>query len=77
MKLRAYRTTTQVRPCVEDERRAHSEKNAHCGNTLEKKRWNDAYRRDMTEVVLKGDNTTNTAAWRYMINNIYYTGDPG
>ena len=33
-----YRKTTQVvRPCDEDERGAHSEKNARCGHTREKK----------------------------------------
>ena len=34
-----YRKTTQVvRPCDEDERGAHSEKNARCGNTRQKKK---------------------------------------
>ena len=34
-----YRKTTQVvRPCDEDERGAHSEKNARCGHTRDEKR---------------------------------------
>ena len=37
-------------------------------------RWKDACKRDMTEVGLKEDNTTNRAAWRNTI--ISYTGDP-
>ena len=37
-------------------------------------RWKDACKRDMTEVGLKEDNTTNRAAWRNKI--ISYTGDP-
>ena len=36
--------------------------------------WKDACKRDMTEVGLKEDNTTNRAAWRNKI--ISYTGDP-
>ena len=37
-------------------------------------RWKDACKKDMTEVVLKKDKTTNRAAWRNTI--ISYTGDP-
>ena len=37
-------------------------------------RWKDACKRDMTEVGLKEDKTTNRAAWRNTI--ISYTGDP-
>ena len=37
-------------------------------------RWKDACKRDMSEVGLKEDNTTNRAAWRNKI--ISYTGDP-
>ena len=37
-------------------------------------RWKDACKRDMTDVGLKEDNTTNRAAWRNTI--ISYTGDP-
>ena len=37
-------------------------------------RWKDACKRDMLEVGLKEDNTTNRAALRYKI--ISYTGDP-
>ena len=34
-----YRTTTEVvRPCEENEMGAHSEKNARCGHTSEKKK---------------------------------------
>ena len=34
-----YRKTTEVvRPCEENERGAHSEKNARCGHTREKKK---------------------------------------
>ena len=36
-------------------------------------RWKDACKRDMTEVGLKEDNTTNRAAWRNKI--ISYSGD--
>ena len=36
-------------------------------------RWKDACKRDMAEVVLKEDKTTNRAAWRNTI--ISYTGD--
>ena len=36
---RNYRKTTEVvRPCEENERGAHSEKNVRCGHTGEKKR---------------------------------------
>ena len=35
-----YRKTTEVvRPCEENERGAHSEKNARCGHTRETKEW--------------------------------------
>ena len=37
-------------------------------------RWKEACKRDMTEVDLKEDKTTNRAAWRNTI--ISYTGDP-
>ena len=37
-------------------------------------RWKDACKRNMTEVGLKEDKTTNRAAWRNTI--ISYTGDP-
>ena len=37
-------------------------------------RWKDACKRDMTEIGLKEDNTTNRAAWRNTI--IRYTGEP-
>ena len=37
-------------------------------------RWKDACKRDMTEVGVKEDNTTNRAEWRNNINS--YTGDP-
>ena len=37
-------------------------------------RWKAACKRDMTEVGLKDDKTTNRAAWRNKIIN--YTGDP-
>ena len=36
-------------------------------------RWKDACKRDMTELGMKEDNTTNRAAWRNKI--ISYTGD--
>ena len=32
-----YRNRRVVRPCEENERRTHSEKNARCGHTREKK----------------------------------------
>ena len=76
-----YRKTTEVvRPCEENERGAHSEKNARCGNTREKKKRaaKPKMARRMQErhdrVGLKEDNTTNRAAWRNKI--ISYTGDP-
>ena len=34
-------TTEVVRPCEENERGAHSEKNARCGHTREKKKMTD------------------------------------
>ena len=37
-------------------------------------RWKYACKRDMTEVGLKEDNTTNRAAWRKKLHS--YTGDP-
>ena len=37
-------------------------------------RWKDVCRRDMREVGLKQDNTTNRAAWKKKL--ISYTGDP-
>ena len=37
-------------------------------------RWQDACKRDMTEVGLKEDTTTHRTAWRNKI--ISYTGDP-
>ena len=37
-------------------------------------RWKDAGKRDMTEVGLKVDNTTNRAEWKNKL--ISYTGDP-
>ena len=72
-----------VRPCEENERGAHSEKNVRCGHTGERRRgrpnlrWKDASfacKRDMTEVGLKEDNTTNRAEWKKKL--ISYTGDP-
>ena len=68
--------------CEENERGAHSisEKNVRCGHTSEKRRgrpnlrWKDACKRDMTEVGLKEDNTTNRAEWKKKL--ISYTGDP-
>ena len=69
-----------VRPCEENERGAHSEKNARCGHAREKKKraakpkWKDAFQRDMTEAELKEDNATNRAEWRKKL--ISYTGDP-
>ena len=55
-----YRKTTEVvRPCDEDERGAHSEKNARCGHTGEKKKrkanlmWKYACERDTTGAGLK------------------------
>ena len=58
----------------ENERGARSEKNARCGYTMEEKTRKDACKRDMTEVGLKEENTTNRAAWRNKITS--YTGDP-
>ena len=76
-----YRKTTEVvRPCDEDERGAHSEKNARCGHTGEKKKrkanlmWKYACERDTTETGLEEDNATNRAAWRKKL--ISQTGDP-
>ena len=37
-------------------------------------RWKDACKRDIAELGLKEDNTTNRAAWRNKI--ISYSGDP-
>ena len=39
-------------------------------------RWKDTCKRDMTEVGLKEDNTTNRAAWINKIISYRYTGDP-
>ena len=53
-----------VWPCDEDERGTHSEKNARCRHTRERRRgrpslrWKDACKRDMTEAELNEDNTT-------------------
>ena len=54
-----------VRPCDENERGAHSEKNARCGHTKEKKKRaakpkteRCMLKRCMTEMGLKEDNTT-------------------
>ena len=54
------KTTEVVRPCEENERGAHSEKNVRCGHdTGEKKKrtakptMKDTCKRDMTEVGLK------------------------
>ena len=70
-----------VRPCEENERGAHGEKNARCGHTREKKKraanpkmGRCMYERDMTEASLKDDNATNRAEWRKKLIN--YTGDP-
>ena len=74
-----------IRPCKENERRAHSEKNVRCEYTdvnipgkrrrgRQNLRWKDACKRDMTKVSLNEDNTTNRAAWRNKI--ISYTGEP-
>ena len=78
-----YRKTTEVvRPCEENERGAHSEKNFGCGHTREKKRPNlrciDAYKRDMTQAGLKEENATNRAIWRKkLISYIPATPDDG
>ena len=72
-------TTEVVRPCEENERGAHSEKNALDipGERIRGQpnlRWKDACKRDMTEAGLREDKKTNRAAWRNTI--ISYTGDP-
>ena len=70
-----------IRPCEENERGAHSEKNARCGHTREKKKraaktkMDNACKRYMTEVGLKDNKTTNRAPWRKTI--ISYTSDDG
>ena len=76
-----YRKTTEmVRPCEENERGAHSEKNARCGHTREKKKrvakpkMENACKRDVAEAGLKEDNATNRTEWRN--NLISYIGDP-
>ena len=54
-----------VQPYDEDERGPHSEKNARCGHTRDRRtvrpnlRWKGACKRDLTEAGLKDDNTTN------------------
>ena len=69
-----------VRPCEENEGGAHSEKNARCGNTREKKKRaaKPKIERRMQErhegMGLKEDKTTHRAGWRNTI--ISYTGDP-
>ena len=61
-------------------KKEHSENNAGCGHTGERRRgwptlrWKDASKTDMTEAGLKEDNTTNRAEWRNEI--ISYTCDP-
>ena len=62
---------TSAVPCEENDRGAHSEKNALCGSTREKKkraakhiRWKDACKRDMRAAELNEDNATNRAEWR-------------
>ena len=78
---RNYRKTTEVvRPCEENERGTHSEKNARCGHAREKKKraakpkMENACKRDMTQAGLIEDNATNRAEWRKKL--ISYTGDP-
>ena len=68
------KTTEVVRPCEDNERGAHSEKNARCRHTREKKKSAAACKRDMTQAGLKEDNATNRAIWRKKL--ISYTGDP-
>ena len=72
--------TEVVRPCEENERGAHSEKNARIPGEIRRGqpnlRWKDACKRDMTEVGLKEDKTTNRAEWRNKINSYIDTGDP-
>ena len=76
-----YRKTTEVvRPCEENERGAHGEKNVRCGHTGEKKKRKAnvmckyACERDTTGAGLIEDNATNRAAWRKKL--ISQTGDP-
>ena len=64
-----------VLPCEENERGAHSENNARCGHTREKKKraakpkWKDACNRDMKEAGSKEDNAK--TKWRKQV--ISYT----
>ena len=58
-----------VRPCDEDERGAHSEKIARCGQRKEE-RWKDACKRDMTEAELKDMITSG------VVNERHYTVIP-
>ena len=59
-----------VQPCEENERGAHSEKNARCGQTrkIRRKRpiliWKCACKMDMIEAVLKEDNSHNATTER-------------
>ena len=57
-----------VRPCDEDERGAHSEKIARCGQRKEE-RWKDACKRDMTEAELKDMITSGVVNERHYIRN--------
>ena len=75
-----YRKTTEVvRPCEENEKGAHSEKNARGGHASESKTgrsniiWKDACKRDMTQAELEEDSATNRAEWRKKL--ISFTGD--
>ena len=63
------KTTEVVRPCEENERGAHSENNARCRHTREKKKR--AAKPKMAG--LKENNATNRAKWRKKL--ISYTGD--
>ena len=71
-----------VWPCEEIERGAHSEKNARCGYTREKKKRavkpkieiSDACKRDMTQAGRKEDKAIKRAKWRK--KQISYTSDP-
>ena len=70
-----------VRPCEENDRGAHSEKNAIDVDIPGKRRRGrpnlrrkDACKRDMTQAGLKEENATNRAEWRKKL--ISYTGDP-
>ena len=69
-----------VRPSEENERGAHSEKNARVDIPGKRRkgrpnlRWKDSCKSHMTEMGLKEDNATNRAEWRKKL--ISYTGDP-